>query len=79
MQNGIIVVTASGNKRRRACTRSPGSAPDAINVGAHWYTEDNCKKPMYSRSNYGSCVTIMAPGVRVWSADYNNNTGDIMN
>ena len=64
---GIIVVTASGNEKKDACTRSPGSAGPNINVGAHSYNQQTCKKPMAYFSNYGPCVDIVAPGVGIES------------
>ena len=67
VKEGIIVVTASGNERKDACTRSPGSAGLNINVGAHSYNKKTCKKPMAYFSNYGTCVDIVAPGVAIES------------
>ena len=65
---GVTVVTASGNKGKDACSKSPGSAGMNINVGGHGYRSRGCKKPMYSKSNYGKCVDIVAPAIRVPSA-----------
>jgi len=63
VEAGIVVVTASGNENTDACTKSPGSAPLAINVGA---TNINDARAYFS--NYGSCVNIWAPGRDVLSA-----------
>ena len=75
VKRGITVVTASGNEKTDACRRSPGSAGLNINVGAHGYDSNTCKKPMASFTNFGSCVDIVAPGVRVISTSYRSNTG----
>ncbi|KAI9291381.1 putative subtilisin-like protease precursor [Neoconidiobolus thromboides FSU 785] len=59
-QKGFVVVAAAGNENEDACTRSPGSAPNAITVGA------SDKKDEYAYfSNYGKCVDIIAPGVDI--------------
>jgi len=63
VENGIVVVTASGNENTDACRKSPGSAPLAINVGA-----TNSNDARASFSNYGTCVNIWAPGRDVLSA-----------
>ena len=69
VSRGVSIVTSSGNNAKDACHYSPGSAGSNINVGGHWYTS-NCQKPMYTQSNYGRCVHIVAPGVNVLSANY---------
>ena len=68
VNKGITVVTASGNEGKNASTFSPGSAGMNINVGAHGYRSKECKKPMYTMSNYGKCVHIVAPGINILSA-----------
>ena len=71
VKEGIIVVTASGNEKKNACTRSPGGAGLNINVGAHSYNKQTCKKPLAYFSNYGPCVDIVAPGVGIESTGIN--------
>jgi len=63
VEQGIVVVTASGNENTDACRKSPGSAPLSINVGATDPSDDRS-----SFSNYGSCLNIWAPGRDVLSA-----------
>lgn len=60
---GIVVVTASGNDNISACLKSPASASKAITVAAS-KSDDS----MYSVSNFGPCVDIVAPGVSISSA-----------
>jgi subtilisin family serine protease len=52
---GIVVVAASGNEKQDACGSSPGSSAKAITVAA---SDQNDK--MYSMSNFGDCVDIVA-------------------
>lgn len=60
---GMVIVVAAGNSNINACWNSPASAPDAISVGAFDDRTDTIAK----FSNWGSCVDIFAPGVRVCS------------
>ncbi|XVV12213.1 S8 family peptidase [Actinoplanes sp. CA-131856] len=66
---GITVVVAAGNDNRDSCTQSPARTPAAITVGA---TDQNDTR--WSSSNYGSCVDIFAPGVRIEGASTASNT-----
>ncbi|TPX65674.1 hypothetical protein SpCBS45565_g05030 [Spizellomyces sp. 'palustris'] len=71
---GIHVVSASGNRGQDACGFSPAAITtntSAISVGA---VDDSDTEPGFS--NYGDCVSIMGPGVRILSvnADSNNET-----
>merc|ERR550525_894565 len=63
VQAGVVVVTASGNENTDACSKSPGSAPLSINVGA---TDPTDQRSYFS--NYGACLNIWAPGRDVLSA-----------
>merc|ERR1712151_169081 len=60
---GVTVVVASGNDNADACRFSPAFVPSAITVGA---TDSRDSRAGFS--NYGTCVDIMAPGVRIKSA-----------
>jgi subtilisin family serine protease len=54
---GVTVVVAAGNDSADACNYSPGSTPEAIAVGASGSADSRL-----NYSNYGSCVSIFAPG-----------------
>ena len=78
VSRGVIVVTASGNERTNACSRSPGSAGANINVGAHSEPQPfrrGCRNPIESFSNWGRCVDVIAPGRKIMSVDYKDNKG----
>jgi subtilisin family serine protease len=66
---GITYVVAAGNDNRDACRQSPASAAAAITVGATDNTDTRG-----SFSNFGSCLDIFAPGVRITSASQTSNT-----
>ena len=66
---GITYAVAAGNDNKNACRFSPASAPNAITVGATDSTDTRA-----SFSNYGSCLDIFAPGVRIASAGTSSNT-----
>lgn len=63
VEDGFIVVVASGNGETNANTYSPARAKGAITVGA--IGEDN---QMASYSNFGDTVDILAPGSGIISA-----------
>lgn len=60
---GIVVVVAAGNRGIDACNYSPAFVPSAITVGASDYTD---QRPTWS--NFGSCVDVSAPGVKILSS-----------
>jgi len=67
---GVTMVVAAGNDNADACNYSPASELTAITVGA---TENGNSggKSVDVRSvfsNYGTCVTILAPGTLITSA-----------
>jgi len=66
---GVTVVVAAGNEDTLSCTKSPGNAPFAINVGSIDPTDERS-----SFSNYGECLTIWAPGRNVRSAGHEGDT-----
>lgn len=68
--SGITYAVAAGNDHRDACKQSPAHAPDAITVGA-----TDSADARASFSNYGSCVDIFAPGVRIESAAGDSDAG----
>lgn len=60
---GLSFVVAAGNAAADACAFTPGRARMAITVAA--VDERGSVAPF---SNAGGCVSVGAPGVRVWSA-----------
>ncbi|EDO18786.1 hypothetical protein Kpol_1028p61 [Vanderwaltozyma polyspora DSM 70294] len=60
---GLIMVVAAGNSNVSACWTSPASAKNAITVGAF---DDRTETIAYF-SNWGACVDIFAPGVKIRS------------
>jgi subtilisin family serine protease len=67
---GITYAVAAGNDNRDACRQSPAGQPDAITVAA----ADN-GDTRASFSNYGTCVDLFAPGVRIVSDSAKSDTG----
>jgi subtilisin family serine protease len=70
---GVTYAVAAGNDSRNACRQSPADDPAAITVGA---TDDNDRRASFS--NYGSCLDIFAPGVRIQSASNRSNTAAML-
>ena len=67
---GFVVAVAAGNGNFAgqpidACTEAPANSPNVITVGA---TDQTDKEASFS--NYGTCVDILAPGVAIYSSDY---------
>lgn len=69
---GVVYVVAAGNENQNACNVGPAYIPGVITVAAS--TSDDRRA---SFSNYGSCVDIFAPGVSVYSAYKDSDTGYI--
>lgn len=65
IRSGVSYVVAGGNNGGDACSMSPGKLKEVINVGA-----TDASDARASWSNYGSCISMFAPGVAVASADY---------
>jgi subtilisin family serine protease len=65
---GVVYAIAAGNSAADACATSPGSAPNAITVGATDNTD-----AFASFSNFGACVKMNAPGVGIVSAWIGSN------
>ncbi|KNE55139.1 hypothetical protein AMAG_01063 [Allomyces macrogynus ATCC 38327] len=66
--SGITVVVAAGNDQLDCCGGSPAGADGAIVVGASTLTADNKRDVRAPFSNFGSCVTLSAPGMDIISA-----------
>ena len=67
---GFVVAVAAGNgnwsgRPIDACSEAPAKAPNVLTVGA---TANNDAEASFS--NYGSCVDLLAPGVAIYSSDY---------
>ncbi|XP_006811576.2 extracellular serine proteinase-like [Saccoglossus kowalevskii] len=69
-ENGVSVVTSSGNDDADACFKSPQRNNRTIAVGA---TDDTDTRAYFS--NYGPCQDIYAPGVDIVSCDNNDLNG----
>ncbi|KAG5663281.1 hypothetical protein KAF25_001217 [Fusarium avenaceum] len=67
---GIVPVVAAGNENRETSLTSPGSAPNAITVGAIDATTDE----RADFSNFGPEVDVYAPGVQVLSVGIKSKT-----
>jgi subtilisin family serine protease len=71
--SGVTYALAAGNDNADACNQSPGRTPAAITAGATDVADARA-----SFSNYGSCLDIFAPGVKIVSASYNSDSGTAM-
>lgn len=69
---GITYVGAAGNQGADACSAIPGGAPNAITVGNSTSSDERS-----SDSNYGSCVTLFAPGSGITSASADDDTSEV--
>merc|ERR1719429_27346 len=70
VNQGVTVTVAAGNNNGDACQFTFGYVPSAISVGSSTSTDARS-----SFSNYGSCITIFAPGSSIVSASHTSNTG----
>jgi len=61
VKEGIPVVVAAGNDGKQACNYSPASAKGALTVGAI----DSETDSITDFSNWGACVDIFAPGLKI--------------
>ncbi|CAI8040290.1 Proprotein convertase subtilisin/kexin type 9 [Geodia barretti] len=64
-KSGVPVVVAAGNYASDACMWSPASASNAITVAGSAEGDR-----LYSKTNYGSCIDIFAPGHNVQGANH---------
>lgn len=65
---GVPVVVAAGNSDADACLSSPARAEGAITVGS-----TDISDGLSSFSNWGTCVSILAPGSNIKSAWIDND------
>lgn len=61
LDKGAIVIAGAGNSASDSCLLSPAAIPGVITVAAASMINSSYAVPWES-SNYGSCVTIWAPG-----------------
>jgi len=66
---GFTATTAAGNDYADACNYSPASEPTVLTASAS-VSDDNID----SNANFGSCVSLFAPGVGVLGACLSSNT-----
>jgi subtilisin family serine protease len=69
VQAGVTFAVAAANDDTDACTDSPARAPQAITVAATGADDRRA-----SRSNFGSCVDLFAPGVDILSAYFGSDS-----
>ncbi|KAJ6450362.1 subtilisin-like serine protease [Mycena sanguinolenta] len=65
---GLHVAVAAGNDKRSACDFSPAGAEKVVTVGASTIRDERA-----DFSNYGECVDVFAPGVKIRSTDIGSN------
>merc|ERR1719422_2764876 len=70
VNQGVTVTVAAGNNNGDACSFTFAYVPSAISVGSSTSLDGRS-----SFSNYGSCITIFAPGSNIVSASYTSDTG----
>jgi len=74
---GVSMVVAAGNDDWDACQGSPSGADDVISVGATDLGSGDNDEQIDVRSyfsNYGSCVSVFAPGSNILGAWIGSNT-----
>lgn len=73
---GVTFAVAAGNENQDACNTSPASTATAVTVGATTIEDMSGTEKDFraSFSNYGTCVSIMAPGELIKSAWIGSNT-----
>jgi len=70
INSGVVYTVAAGNYNDNACNYSPARISAAITVGAS--TSVDSRDTNYS--DYGSCVTVFAPGTGITSAWIGSDT-----
>ena len=65
IRSGVTYVVAAGNYTENACSIYPANLPSVIDVAASDNTDHR-----WAYSDYGSCVSVFAPGVNITSDDY---------
>jgi len=62
-RRGVLIVSAAGNQQSDACEISPGNVEATLTVSA-----SDERDYVYAFANGGSCVDVLAPGVRILGA-----------
>ncbi|QGK69612.1 S8 family serine peptidase [Allosaccharopolyspora coralli] len=70
IDSGVAFVVAAGNADIDACESGPAHLPEAITVGA---TDEHDRRAEFS--NWGPCLDLFAPGVRIDSAGHEADDG----
>ena len=70
INSGVVYAVAAGNSRADACGSSPARTAAALTVGAT--NREDSRDTDYS--NFGSCVTLFAPGTAITSAWIGSDT-----
>jgi subtilisin family serine protease len=70
INSGVVYAVAAGNSHSDACGTSPARVQTAITVGA---TNSNDSRDT-NYSNFGSCLTLFAPGTGITSAGISSDT-----
>ncbi|WP_317795868.1 S8 family serine peptidase [Actinoplanes sichuanensis] len=70
INSGVTYAVSAGNAASDACAQSPARTPAAITVAAS--TRSDSRDTGYS--NFGTCVTLFAPGTGVTSAWFTSDT-----
>lgn len=79
LDSGVIVIAAAGNYAEDACTYAPANLAGVIAVSAtqlNNITGTEVLEPWPS-TNYGSCVSLWAPGYEIESASSNDTTSSL--
>jgi len=77
---GVTFAVAAGNENADACTSSPAAVTTAITVGATG-TDSEQASQVDNRayfSNFGTCVTLFAPGLMIQSTWIGANNNEIL-
>jgi subtilisin family serine protease len=73
INSGVTLVVSAGNQSVDACQFSPGRVPAVITVAA-----SNQSDTRWSRSAFGPCIDVFAPGVDIRSAWHTSTTASIL-
>jgi len=79
IKEGVTFVVAGGNENDNACYYSPADVPTAISVGATG-VDDSQGNEIDNRayfSNYGTCISVFAPGLMIQSTWIGNNNNEL--